>query len=78
MSITLAEETERGRDSRQVMVSAASCHPALILPDGHPRVTELRHNSAGFSSDTNCFLPTLFFPAVPVEKGSYDHLFVHR
>lgn len=73
-SFTLAEGMGRGRDGRQEVVSVAGCHPALILPDGHFCVTEQRHNSASSSSDTTWFLPTPFFPAVPVEKGGCDWL----
>lgn len=78
MSTTLAEEEGRGKDGRQVMVSVAGCHPALVLPDGHYCVTEPRHNSASSSLDINWFLCTPFFPAVPGKKGSCGCLVVPR
>lgn len=77
-STTLAEEEGRGKDGRQVMVSVAGCHPALVLPDGHCCVTEPWHNSASSSLDVNWFLCTPFFPTVPGEKGSCDCLVVPR
>lgn len=78
MSTTLAEEEARGKDGRQVMVSVAGCHPALVLPDGHCCVTEPRRRSASSPLDTNWFLLTSFFPTVSGEKGSCDCLVVPR